>query len=153
MNKYEREKVDQIVLAWWHQAFGYQNDIPKQGKSILNDFVTMGGIYSSQGVKPELVSDKAEKLRWNRESALMMYSEVVFERLQVEQRWVLVADYYYNRQEPKKNAQLSAREIAAHLDLTYGQYRDRLRSSRARVLEIDKELRPYIYQSLKDQCA
>ncbi|KZZ72366.1 hypothetical protein A3765_28580 [Oleiphilus sp. HI0130] len=149
MNKYEREQVDAICFAYWLHVSGVHNDIPKEGKTILADYVELGGVYSSEGYKPELVGAKAERLRNCEETEFMLYASEVFNNIELAQQWILVVEYYYNRRNPSKEKPLTGKQLAEKLGITHDQYRHKKRAGRNMVLGMDKVLRPHVYEVRK----
>lgn len=149
MNQYEREQVDKICVAWWRWQSGeWINEIAREGKNMLGEKGVFGG-----GEKPEVLGSKVDKAkRREEEIEFMKYSEIVFNEFTNEQRWALIVRIDNETKHKKDKARyplMKPRELAEHLNITYDQYRDRLRNARAKVLRIDKQLRPYVYKEVK----
>lgn len=144
MTPRERARVDGIIAAFWRTLTGYEQEVARQGKNVLQDFIEMGGRFASEGQKPEVVSGKAEVLRWlsdPRVEFFERYAVRLFQQLKPCARSVLVADYYYNRRYSgtgkQKGGRLTGDEIAQHLGISANAYRQKVKYSRARLLELD----------------
>lgn len=153
MNDYEREQVDKICLAWWLIATGEAvNMIAGKGKNVMADFRDYGGVYSSEGNKPEIVSCKVDEIRYEIEWDFLYYAEDIFEHLNNDQRWVLIVKKFCEHQwQTRKGPPMNSRQLADYLNITYDQYRDRLRNAREKVLRIDKQLRPHAYFAVEGE--
>lgn len=149
MNQYEREQVDKICIAWIrYETSEWIHDIAKEGKNMLGEKGVFGG-----GEKPDTMGPKIDKAQdMEEELEFMRYALEVFRELDVVQKWILLAAPYNalkHKQDKARHPLKKPRELAEYVGMTYDQYRDRLRTARAKVLRIDRQLRPYVYEKQK----
>ena len=147
MNAFEREQVDKICEAWYRYSDGiWINEIAGESRNMIAE----KGIHGSN-FKPDLIGPKVDKCNRHPDLEFMLYACEVFEELEVQQRWLLIAKIK-NRALHKRDKSFykykTTQELARELGLTHDAYRSQLKRNREKVLEIDKRNRLYAYKTL-----